>query len=350
MTSRTPEQQHVCLLLADLSGYTEYVAASEPEHAPAMAGDLVEAVVRQLRPAFKLEKLEGDAAFLLAPLAELDGTRLLDAIDAAYDTFSRRVESLRQGTTCDCESCRRVPDLDLKFVVHTGAVTRHRVAGRSEVGGTDAILAHRLLKAATPARLGLSRYILLTDACLTALNLEADASAGQAAIESFEYLGEVPVHVLPLGISPTPASWSAPVNRRPIAETEVELAAPPMTVWDELTSPSRRPGWQGELQLEEHDPRERRGVGSMTTCVANRLATVEEILEWRPFDGFVRRAKVDGIGRLTGEHRLTPSPDGTRTQLHVRWFGPAAAQDLAAEQAERLSVLATHLEVTHANR
>ena len=342
--------ENVCLMLADLSGYTEYVAASEPEHAPSMAGDLVEAVVKKLRPAFKLEKLEGDAAFLLAPLTELDGTQLLDAIDAAYGAFSRRVESLRQGTTCDCESCRRVPDLDLKFVVHTGAVTRHRVAGRAEVGGTDAILAHRLLKATTPARLGLSRYVLLTDVCLAALNLGADASTGQAATESFEYLGEVPVHVLPLGNNPTRASWSAPVNRRPLAETEMELDAPPMTVWDELTSPARRPGWEGELQLEEHDPGGRRGVGSMTTCVANRLATVEEILEWRPFDLFVRRANVDGVGRITGEHRLAPSRDGTRTQLHVRWFGPRAARELAAERAERLSVLATHLEVTHANR
>jgi hypothetical protein len=123
-----------------------------------------------------------------------------------------------------------------------------------------------------------------------------------------------------------------------------------MTVWDELTSPSRRPGWEGELQLEENDPGGRRGVGSMTTCVANRLATVEEILEWRPFDSFVRRAKIDGIGRITGEHRLAASPDGMRTQLHVRWFGPKAAQEMAAGQAERLLVLAQHLEATHANR
>ncbi len=75
MTGGSPGQENVCLLLADLSGYTEYVAASEPEHAPSMAGDLVEAVVKQLRPAFRLEKLEGDAAFLLAPLAALDGMR-----------------------------------------------------------------------------------------------------------------------------------------------------------------------------------------------------------------------------------------------------------------------------------
>ena len=350
MTGRTAGPQRVCLLLADLSGYTEYVAASEPEHAPTMAGDLVEAVVRHLRPAFALEKLEGDAAFLLAPLADLDGGQLLDAIDATYDAFSRRVESLRQGTTCDCESCRRVPDLDLKFIVHAGTVTRHRVAGRQEVGGTDAILAHRLLKASTPAALGLSRYVLLTDACLAELGVDSDALGGQAAVESFEYLGEVPVRVLPLGADARRTTWTAPANRRSLAETELELAAPPMTVWEELTSPSRRPGWEGELRLEEHDAGGRRGVGSMTTCVASRLSTVEEILEWRPFDGFVRRAAFEGIGRLTAEHRLAPSPDGSRTQLHVRWFGPKAAQELAADHAERLTVLAKHLEVAHANR
>ena len=123
-----------------------------------------------------------------------------------------------------------------------------------------------------------------------------------------------------------------------------------MTVWDELTSPARRPGWEGELRLEEHDAGGRRGVGTMTSCVANRLSTVEEILEWRPFDGFVRRATIEGIGRVTAEHRLAPSPDGARTQIHVRWFGSKAAQEQAVEHAERLTVLAKHLEVAHANR
>ncbi|HKO32343.1 MAG TPA: DUF2652 domain-containing protein [Candidatus Limnocylindria bacterium] len=348
MTGQTAGQQQVFLLLADLSGYTEYVAASEPEHAPAMAGDLVESVVKQLRPAFKLEKLEGDAAFLLAPAQDLTGTQLLDAIDAAYDAFSRRVESLKQGTTCDCESCRRVPDLDLKFVVHAGAVTRHRVAGRDEIAGTAAIVAHRLLKASTPAALGLSRYVLLTDASLEPLGLAPDMVGGTAAVESFEYLGEIPVHVLPLGDHIAPATWTAPA-RRPLAETELALAAPPMTVWEELTSPARRPGWEGDLQLEEQDGA-RQGVGTMTSCVANRLKTLEEILEWQPFDGFVRRAAIDGIGRVTAEHRLAASPDGTQTDLRVRWFGPRAAQQVATQQAQRLAALAQHLEEAHAHR
>ena len=88
----------------------------------------------------------------------------------------------------------------------------------------------------------------------------------------------------------------------------------------------------------------------MTSCVANRLATVEEILEWRPFDGFVRRANIEGVGRITAEHRLSPSPDGALTQLRTRWFGPQAARQIAADQAGRLSILAEHLEMTHADR
>ena len=88
----------------------------------------------------------------------------------------------------------------------------------------------------------------------------------------------------------------------------------------------------------------------MTSCVANRLSTVEEILEWRPFDGFVRRAAIESIGRVTAEYRLLPNPEGTHTELIVRWFGPRAGQEVAAEQAERLTVLARHLEEAHANR
>ena len=65
--------REVVLLLADLSGYTAYLAASEPERAPALAADLVETVVRQLRPTFRLEKLEGDAAFMVAPTDRLTG-------------------------------------------------------------------------------------------------------------------------------------------------------------------------------------------------------------------------------------------------------------------------------------
>jgi len=341
--------ERVCLLLADLSGYTAYLANSEPDHAPALAGDLVETVVRQLSPTFRLAKLEGDAAFLVAPLARVDGPMLLDAIDAAYDAFRRRLQSVTAATTCDCASCSRVPDLDLKFVVHAGSVVRHRVAGREELAGTDAIIAHRLLKADSPSVAGLIRYALITDACVRALGLDAAALGMVPATERFEHLGEVPVHLVDLEhrTATMGRRWTPP-RRAPLAEADLHLRAAPMAVWEQLTSPRLRPGWEGLQRIDEATVSGRRGVGTMSACVADRLASVEEILEWRPFAAFVRRASVPGVGRLAVRYELTPEDDATR--LEVRWYGPAPTAALAAAQRTSLDRLPAALGANHADR
>jgi len=343
-----PGLERVCLLLADLSGYTAYLANAEPDHAPALAGNLIETVVRELRPTFRLVKLEGDAAFMVAPLARVDGPMLLDVIDATYDAFRRRLQSVTNATTCDCASCNRVPDLDLKFVVHAGSVVRHRVAGREELAGTDAIIAHRLLKAETPQALGVKRYVLLTDATLNTLGIDPGAPGMQPATERFEHLGDVPVHLVDLEHRPAAlgGTWTAP-RRRPLAEAELRLNATPMVVWEHLTLPARRPAWESIERVEEATAGGRRGVGTMSACVANRLSSIEEILEWRPFDAFVRRASVPGVGKLTIQYALVPDEEATR--LHVRWYGLPAAASLAGVQRESLDRLPAALEVARAD-
>jgi hypothetical protein len=48
------------LVLADLTGYTSYLSNSEIEHAPVIAGDLLETIVGRLEPPFGLAKLGRD--------------------------------------------------------------------------------------------------------------------------------------------------------------------------------------------------------------------------------------------------------------------------------------------------
>ncbi len=55
--------QPTCFLIADISGYTSYLAGVEIEHAQDIIADLVGTVGTALRPSFRLAKLEGDAAF-----------------------------------------------------------------------------------------------------------------------------------------------------------------------------------------------------------------------------------------------------------------------------------------------
>jgi len=335
MTTEPRPAQPVCLLLADLSGYTAYLAASEPERAPAMAADLVETVVRQLRPTFRLEKLEGDAAFMVAPLEKLTGEALLAAIDATTAAFRARLRSMAQATTCTCEACRRIPELDLKFVVHVGSVVRQRVAGRMELAGTDVIVAHRLLKAESPAMFGFVRYALLTDAVVASFGLDPAALGLRAGVERFDYLGEINVHLLDLAarfVTDQP-TW-APPRRRPLLEAELQVPLGPMALWEELTAPANRARWEGLQSIEEVGGDARRGIGTVTACVADRLRTVEEIVEWQPFQGFVRTVTLPGNRRMTARHELEADGDGTR--LRIRWWGAAPTLAHAQREHERL--------------
>lgn len=42
---------------------------------------------------------------------------LLDAIDQTYFAFRSRLRDIRQATTCDCNACRLIPNLDLTMKV-----------------------------------------------------------------------------------------------------------------------------------------------------------------------------------------------------------------------------------------
>ncbi|MDQ3937928.1 MAG: DUF2652 domain-containing protein, partial [Chloroflexota bacterium] len=164
-----------CLLIADISGYTEYLARVEIEHAQDILADLIGSVVTSLRPNFRLAKLEGDAAFCFAPAEQVDGSVLLDTIERCYFGFRRRRRDVRQATSCECTACRHIPDLNLKFVAHHGTVARHKVAGREELMGSDVIVVHRMLKNTVVEATGVAAYALLSQRCVDAMGIEPEA-------------------------------------------------------------------------------------------------------------------------------------------------------------------------------
>ena len=91
--------EQVLVLLADLSGYTGYLANSEPDHAPALDGDLMETVARQPCPDFRLVKLEGDTAFLPRRLrVSWDGPRLASELAAEQGARLAQLAAALEGS------------------------------------------------------------------------------------------------------------------------------------------------------------------------------------------------------------------------------------------------------------
>src|SRR3954471_9906749 len=183
--------QPACFLIADISGYTRYLTGVELDHAQDILADLMGAVVSALRPAFRLAKLEGDAAFMYRPAEGLDATSLMDTIERCYFGFRRRRRDVRQATSCECNACVRIPDLDLKFVVHQGVTIVQRVAGRQELLGSDVIVVHRLLKNDVVERLGVRAYALVTEQAIRAADLDPVALGMVAHTETYDRIGEV---------------------------------------------------------------------------------------------------------------------------------------------------------------
>jgi hypothetical protein len=87
-----------CFLIADISGYTGYLAGVELDHAQDILADLIGSVVTALGPNFSQAKLEGDAAFTYSPAETIDGSMLLDTIERCYFGFRRRRRTAPQSS------------------------------------------------------------------------------------------------------------------------------------------------------------------------------------------------------------------------------------------------------------
>ena len=93
------------MVIADISGYTGYLAGVELDHAQDILADLMHVVVSGLRPPFRLAKLEGDAAFVYVPTERVDGSSLQDSVEGTYFAFRRRLRASRGAVRPRCRPC-----------------------------------------------------------------------------------------------------------------------------------------------------------------------------------------------------------------------------------------------------
>jgi len=325
------------LVIADITGYTSYLAGVELDHAQDILADLMDTVVSSLRPTFRLAKLEGDAAFTYALTPTVDASALMDTVERTYFAFRRRLRDIGQASMCDCNACMRMPSLDLKVLAHHGTVVRQRIAGREELAGSDIILAHRLLKNAVTERTGIAAYALYTQGCLDAASADGAELGLLEQRETYDHVGEVVGWVEDLG-----AAWTAEQARTrvvvepadAIVSIEYDLPAPPAIAWEFLTSPARRPRWQaGVIEVIEETAGGRRGVGTPNHCVHGKDALIEEILDWRPPEYYTMNwlMPIPGAPKMKATYVLTEKGEGTAVSL--RMARPRSAKDRAFVEA-----------------
>jgi class 3 adenylate cyclase len=199
------------LLLADISGYTSFMAGVVRDHGsdfsagiPAAYGilsGLLGSVTEGLEPDFAVVKLEGDAVFAAAPAPNLDGRgdHVLEGLAAMYMAFVDRRTRAIPSADHVCTSCPTVASLDLKVVIHRGPSVRQPIGASSDLLGPAVTVAHRLLKNTVREQIGNRPYLLLTDDAATALGLP---EIGVAHEDEYPDVGHIDSRVVELDTRP----------------------------------------------------------------------------------------------------------------------------------------------------
>ena len=304
------------LVLADLSGYTSFLAENELDHSQPILEGVLTLLIDHLTPTLTLAEVEGDAVFVDDPVSSVSrGELLLELVEETYTAFRNRQRTMVHNATCPCRACQSVGNLDLKFVAHYGSYVLQDVAGRAKPVGSCVDLAHRLLKSGVGEATGWNGYALFSEECLERMDVEPEEAHRDQ--EAYEHLGEVQTCAVDLD-----AAYRAFVEERhirvPESEADVifatEVALPPPVLWDWLNDPHKRNQW---MQAVDWQPMERvtgrTGRRSKNHC--SHPGMIEQILDWRPFEYYTVAYTRSPIRLLiTGE--MSPSAIGT----HFRWL------------------------------
>lgn len=323
MNLGTPDRG--CLLLADITGYTKYMSDTELTHAQDVIADLLETIVEAIEPSFQLSKLEGDAAFAYADTDSVNPSMMMDTVESAYFAFQKRLRDVAHSTTCECNACIRIPSLDLKFFIHDGEFVLRTIARSEELTGPDVILIHRLAKGTAGERIAKPAYAVYTKVTLDAMAMDPTILGFLPHQEVFGDIGEVDVFVQDLAVRWT---FEQERNREFVTSAEAvhevtfETSAPPQTVWDHLTDPTKRPQWQRLVDEVLTMTEGRRGIGTVNHCMHGPDVIIEHVADWRPFSYITLRYDVAGIENWAWTHQLDPVGGGTR--LTMRLSDPGA--------------------------
>jgi hypothetical protein len=306
------------LVLADITGFTPFVADTELDHSNEILNEILKGVLSYLTPKFTLAEVEGDAVFVYAPAERFaDGQAIIDIIESSYYAFRDRKGSLERIKTCKCKACEMAPLLDLKFIVHYGEYIMNNVSGKNKPLGTSVNVVHRLLKNSVSEVTGWKAYMLLTKDFVDAVGL--NAAKFHRETQRYDHIGAVETFSINLD-----ESYRNAVEERVVylskedsdVVVEKEFSLPPALLWDWIADPARRTRWSlasdWKIGLR---PLGRMGRGATNHCVNSKI--METVLDYRPF-AYYTSSMTRGLFKMTLTSAFRQTTSGTRLSWHLK--------------------------------
>jgi uncharacterized protein YndB with AHSA1/START domain len=310
------------LLIADISGYTQFLTSSELDHANPILQSLLGALVEQVGEPLHFWKMDGDAVLAYSTQQDFPtGETFLTICENLYNAFANCRQNIIANTTCPCQACANVNMLDLKIMAHHGQFDEMQVGPVRDISGADVILVHRMAKTDVSEATGIRSYALFTDAAVEAMGIEAALTPFS---QPFEHFGDVSMQVYDLA-----KAWEefrAGRERHFLEEADGvwsyrrHFELPIAVVWDALTAPEMKQSWMDSmLAVTVERPEGRIGTGSGYHCAHEAAEFRYWITDWEPFEYFSTRiadSARDGVD-MPETYHLMETETGTALRYTI---------------------------------
>jgi hypothetical protein len=177
-------------------------------------------------------------------------------------------------------------------------------------------------------------YALFSQACVDVMDVDVAALGMRSMSETYDHIGTVPawMHDLERRWADEESRTRVIVDARSAFKViSTRTTAPPQVAWEFVTAPGRRVAWQvGVTGVEVIATGNRRGVGATNHCLHGADASIEELLDWRPYDYYTFRNTIPtpmGVVRMLETTEFEPTPEGTI--VHLRFAPPKSAKERA---------------------
>ena len=276
------------ILIPDISGFTEFLSQTEIEHSTHIINELLEIIIEQNQLNFFLSEIEGDAVLFYKKGESPSTQALVEQCLSMFKAFHRQLNIIARDTVCQCGACQMTHNLNLKFIIHAGALFEYKINRFVKASGIDMIIAHRLLKNQVPG----DEYILISGT--TTKEDQSLAALAQLhwekAEDQYASIGSVPYHYATLGairkaIPPPPARDNPALDQiHPDDRTlSIEVKAPMKHVYQTLVNVEKRVLWVNGMKKVDWQPTTER-LGTKHVCFTNGLRLEHTIVktEFKP--------------------------------------------------------------------
>jgi class 3 adenylate cyclase len=304
------------LVLADISGYTKYMAGTEHEHSIEILRELIETIANSFEGRLRIDQLEGDA---LCATTERTDAGVLAWLHETFRLFHHRLRDIRELSTCPCRACASASDLGLKFIVHRGEFSRQQIGSAVQLYGNDVNLVHRLAKNTVPLR----EYVFATDATLEGWSA-AERAEFIAAPQTYD-VGAVRAAYADLAAVKERALRDRVVEVKPAdakLHVRYEYDGPPEQVWRILMEPQARARYLGVKRVDLVPGAKGTYLGAEFHCRHGEKLegkTVFRITACEMPDFATTYMEFPVIGHAYRTDRLIANGTGTVNDVYVTW-------------------------------